>query len=460
MSAVPASEAQTGQDKLDFKRVLPIFVIVLIDLLGVTIIIPLLPLYATAFGATPFMIGLLGAAYPMMQFLAAPILGRLSDRYGRKPILLISQVGTLLGFLLLGAAGSLWMLYLSRLIDGLSGANISTAQAAITDSTTEKTRTQGLGLVGAAFGIGFVLGPIIAFATLAVSGNDYRWPAFIAAAFSLTSIFLTWFLFKETLPADQRNKDSQRRSFSFGAMIEAVRHPSVGILLILIFFQQIAFGGLQQFLALFSLNRLGLDASGTAIIFVFVGVLVVLVQGFFIGRWSRRFGDRRLIIAGLGLLTIGLVMVALTPQQAVPWYSKAKLTQDMTAERRLAGETPPTQGIQVDVPSGEDSGWLGLAWVLLAMIPVSIGGGVLSPSINSRITKSVEPTEVGGILGISAAFVSGANAIAPVMGGLIWQALGPRWPFWIWGLIMGVLFVVAYVRLRPPRVAESTPRVV
>ncbi|MFN8497902.1 MAG: MFS transporter [Anaerolineae bacterium] len=457
MTAVPVPENPAAEDKLDFKRVLPIFVIVLIDLLGVTIIIPLLPLYATAFGASPFMIGLLGATYPMMQFLAAPILGRLSDRYGRKPILLISQVGTLLGFLLLGLAGSLPMLYLSRLIDGLSGANISTAQAAITDSTNEKTRTQGLGLVGAAFGIGFVLGPIIAFATLAISGNDYRWPAFIAAAFSVASILLTWFLFKETLPADQRTKDSQRRRFSFGAMIEAVRHPAVGILLILIFCQQIAFGGLQQFLALFSLNRLGLDASGTAIIFVFVGILVVLVQGFFIGRWSRRFGDRRLIIAGLGLLTIGLVMVAMTPQQAVPWYSKAKLTQEMTSERRLAGETPPTQGIQVDVPSGENSGWLGLAWVLLAMIPVSVGGGVLSPSINSRITKSVDATEVGGILGISAAFVSAANAIAPVMGGLIWQALGPRWPFWVWGLIMGILFVVAYVRLRPGRAASVSP---
>ncbi len=449
----PTVPTAPAEDKLDFKRVLPIFVIVLIDLLGVTIIIPLLPLYATAFGATPFMIGLLGAAYPIMQFLAAPILGRLSDRYGRKPVLLVSQVGTLGGFVLLGLAGNLWMLYLSRIIDGLSGANISTAQAAITDSTTERTRTQGLGLIGAAFGLGFVLGPIIAFAALSLSGNDYRWPAFLAAAFSLASILLTWFMFKETLPPEKRNQDSQKRSFSFGAMLDALRHPAVGILLILIFCQQISFGGLQQFLALFTLNRLGLNASGTAIIFVFVGILVVLVQGFFIGRWSRRFGDRRLVIAGLGFLTLGLVMVALTPQQAVPWYSRAGLTSEMTAERRLPGETPPSQGIQVDVPSGDDTGWLGLAWVLLAMIPVSVGGGVLSPSINSLITKSVDITEVGGILGISAAFVSAANAIAPVMGGLIWQAFGPRSPFWIWALLMGVLFVVAFIRLRRTQVA-------
>ncbi len=155
--------------------------IVLIDLLGMTIIIPLMPLYAVSFGANAFTIGLLGAVYPMMQFIAAPILGRLSDRYGRKPILLISQLGTLAGFLVLGFANSLWMLFLSRIIDGVSGANISTAQAAIADSTNEKNRTQGLGLLGAAFGVGFVIGPVIAFLSLLASNNNYHVPAFVAA---------------------------------------------------------------------------------------------------------------------------------------------------------------------------------------------------------------------------------------------------------------------------------------
>ena len=136
------------EDKLNFKRILPIFVIVLIDLLGLTIIIPLLPLYATAFGAGAFMIGALGAAYPIMQFIGAPILGRLSDRFGRKPILIISQIGTLLGFIILGLANGLWLLFLARLVDGISGANISTAQAAITDSTNEKTRTHYSGPAG------------------------------------------------------------------------------------------------------------------------------------------------------------------------------------------------------------------------------------------------------------------------------------------------------------------------
>lgn len=133
-------ETETAEEKLDYKRILPIFVIVLIDLMGLTIIIPLLPLYAASFGATPLMIGILGAAYPVMQFIGAPVLGRLSDRYGRKPVLVISQIGTLVGFIMLGLASTYWMLFLSRIIDGISGANIATAQAAISDSTTEKTR--------------------------------------------------------------------------------------------------------------------------------------------------------------------------------------------------------------------------------------------------------------------------------------------------------------------------------
>lgn len=130
------ASASGDAHRLDFKKVLPIFVIVLIDLLGLTIIIPLLPLYATSFGADAFTIGLLGAAYPVMQFIGAPLLGRLSDRYGRKPVLLVSQRGTFMGFALLAAANSLWLLFASRILDGLSGANISTAQAAIADSTT------------------------------------------------------------------------------------------------------------------------------------------------------------------------------------------------------------------------------------------------------------------------------------------------------------------------------------
>ncbi len=447
-----------ADERLDFKRILPIFIIVLIDLLGLTVIIPLMPLYATSFGADPLLIGVLGAAYPVMQFIGAPFLGRLSDRFGRKPILIVSQVGTFIGFLILGWANSLWLLFLARIVDGISGANISTAQAAITDSTNEKTRTQGLGLLGAAFGLGFIIGPIIAFLSLAASGNDYRIPAFVAAGFSALSVLLTAFLFHETLPVEKRGEEGGSPAFSFTAMFRALRNPAVGILLVLMFAQQIAFGGFEQLLSLFTLNRLGLNASGNAVIFVFVGVLVVAVQGGFIGPWSRTLGDRRLIYLGLAALAVGLTLVAVTPHQPVPWYSKAALTQELASSGDFrTHENPTTHNLHIGIPDDGHNGWLGLGWILLAMVPASIGGGVLQPSINSLITKRVKKDEVGGILGISASFLSGANAVAPLLGGVIFQAMGASWPFLFGGLLMGVLWVGALMVIKPGREETAPP---
>ena len=382
-------------DKLDFKKIMPIFVIVLIDLLGLTIIIPLLPLYATSFGADPAVIGVLGAVYPVMQFIGAPFLGRLSDRYGRRPILLISQLGTFIGFLLLGIANALPLLFVSRLIDGISGANISTAQAVITDSTNAHTRTQGLGLVGAAFGLGFIAGPVIAFAALELSGNDFHVPALIAAGFSALSIALTWFWLEETHDSEKRGTDTAKMSaFSFTAMYRALGRPQIGLLLLLMFAQQIAFGGFEQLLSLFTLNRLGMDASGNAALFVFVGAIVVVVQGGLIGKWSRKWGDRRLVYLGLATLAIGLTLTALTPNQPVPWYSKSAVQAELSAGRSIPGETP-TQGLPIGLPDEADKSWLGLAWLLVAMIPAGIGGGILQPAINSLLTKRADSNETG-----------------------------------------------------------------
>lgn len=445
------------EEKLDFKRILPVFVIVLVDLLGLTIIIPLMPLYATAFGASAFVIGLLGAAYPAMQFFGAPVLGRLSDRYGRRPVLVISQIGTFIGFVLLGLAGNLWVLFVSRIIDGLSGANFATVQAAISDSTSEKTRTQGLGLIGAAFGLGFIIGPVIAFVSLSLSGNDYRVPAMVAAAFSLFSILLTLFWFKETLPVAQRGKAKKGPSFTLQAMLQALRHPTIGLLLVLIFAQQIAFGGFEQFLSLFTLNRLGFNASGNSIIFVYIGVIVVIVQGGLIGRWSRRYGDRKLIYMGLLTLAIGLSMTALTPRQPLPGYSRAALAQELNASGTFrTHENPTTQNLAVELPPDDSTGWLGLGWILLAMIPASIGGGVLQPAINSLITKRINADEVGGVLGISSAMLSGANAIAPLLMGSLFQMFGSGAPFLFTGLLSAVLLLIALRWITPGR-EDNTP---
>ncbi|MBE2266929.1 MAG: MFS transporter [Anaerolinea sp.] len=432
-----------AEDKLDFKKIFPVFLIVLIDLLGLTIIIPLLPLYAASFQADAAVIGVLGATYPVMQFIGAPILGRLSDRYGRKPVLVISQIGTLIGFLVLGFANTLPLLFLARAIDGLSGANISTAQAIITDSTTEKTRTQGLGLLGAAFGLGFIVGPIIAFVSLSLSGNNYQVPAFVAAAFSLISILLTVRLLPETNPPEKRGTAAKKSAVSFGAMFHALALPGVGLLLVLMFAQQIAFGGLEQILSLFTLSRLGMNASNNSMLFVYVGLIVVLVQGYFIGKWSRVLGDRRLIYLGLAALTIGLLLTALVPDQAVPWYSREAVAAELSADAAQPGETPVTQDVSIQLPAQENTGWAGIAVLLVAMIPAAIGGGILQPAINSLITKRVDPAERGGILGISTSFLSAANALAPLIGGVLFQAGGATTPFFLWAVLMGTLFVVA-----------------
>jgi DHA1 family tetracycline resistance protein-like MFS transporter len=449
------------EEKLDFKKILPVFVIIFVDLLGLTVIIPLMPLYATAFGANAFMVGLLGAAYPALQFIGAPLLGRLSDRYGRKPILMISQMGTFAGFIILGFANALWMLFLARLIDGISGANISTAQAVISDSTTEKTRTQGLGLMGAAFGLGFIFGPVIAFVSLMLSGNDYRVPAFVAAGFSLLSILLTWFWLEETLPAGQHGENQEKPAMSFTTMYKALSHPAVGILLVLIFMQQIAFGGLEQLLSLFTLTRLGLNASGNAVIFVFVGIIVVVVQGGLIGPWSRKLGDRRLIYLGMAALAAGLILTAFTPHQPVPWYSRQALTQELESSGDFrTHENPTTKNIALPLPADGHNGWWGLGWILVAMIPAAIGGGILQPSINSLITKRVKGAEVGGMLGLSAAFLSASNAVAPLLGGAVFQAWGSTAPFLLGGILMAILLVIALNNLKPGREEEASPKAV
>jgi len=430
--------SQQRTEKLDFKRVLPIIVIVFVDLLGLSIIIPLLPLYAARFSATPLLIGILQATYPMMQFLGAPMLGRLSDRFGRKPVLIISQIGTLAGFILLGFANTMTLLFVSRIIDGLSGANISTAQAAIADSTNERTRTQGLGLIGAAFGMGFILGPVIAFIVLAATGQNYQAVAFTAAFFSLASILLTSFWFRETRTSDSAS--ALRRSFSIGAMVDALRRPLVGFLLILMFFYQIAFGGYEQLFSLFTLTRLGMDARDTSGLFVIAGLFIVIVQGGFVGRWSKQKGDRWLVIMGVSTLAIGLIGTALTPKIPVPWYEQVKVLE------RLAGEGAvqvSVQTIHIQLPDQTARGWSGIIWLLIASFPAALGGGVLHPAVNSLITKSSDINEVGGMLGISAGFYSAANAVAPLFYGSLFQWFGAPVPFMAGGLILLILWFFA-----------------
>jgi DHA1 family tetracycline resistance protein-like MFS transporter len=445
-----AAKPANSDEKIDFKRVFPIFIIVLVDLLALTVIIPLLPLYAVTFGADPFTIGMLATSYPLFQLIGGPTLGSLSDRFGRRPVLIVSQIGTFIGLLMLGFTNLLWVVFLSRILDGFTGGNIVAAQAAITDSTTEKTRAQGLGLIGAAFGLGFVMGPAIAGVALALTNNDFRVPAFIAAGFSLLSILLTVFWFKETLPAEQRQiKAGTKHESVISGLRHAIQTPGVGVLLGLMFAQQVVFGGVEALLALFTLNRLGMSGADNALVFVFVGIILVMVQGKYIGPLSRRFGERKLILTGLVLLSIGVALTATTPEVPPPWYDSVERTTELAT--RGAESSALTGVTSVAIPTGDHNGLIGIAWLLIAMIPTTIGAGVLAPSINSLISKAVAPGKIGGALGASSSMTSLANVIAPVGGGLLFQAAGASAPFVLGAVILMMLFGLSRTRLPLPK---------
>jgi DHA1 family tetracycline resistance protein-like MFS transporter len=342
---------------------LPIFLIVFIDLLGFGLILPLLPFYAESFGASELTVGLLLASYSLMQLIGAPVLGRLSDRYGRRPILLISQFGTFVGFLMLGFANGLALLFVSRVVDGISGGNISTAQAYIADVSDEKNRARNFGLIGAAFGLGFIMGPAIGGF---LSQYGYQVPAFFAAGLSALAMTLTFFMLHEP-----ERKTNARREFSLQALRRAFAHPTIGLLLAMVFTFGLAFAMFQTSFALFAAARFGFDVQQTALVLTYVGVLSVVMQLVVVKRVVKRLGENRSIVVTMSALALGLVLMA-------------------AVQNPLA---------------------------LIVVMPIlSFGGGVTTPVLTSLISKSVDRAEVGGMLGISTSVDSMSRVVAPILG--------------------------------------------
>lgn len=440
------SDNANGQKGLDWERILPIFMLVFVDVLGLTVILPLLHLYAAAFGASPLEIGIVAAAFPLAQLIGVPMMGALSDRFGRKPLLIISQVTTFASFILLGLANSLALVLLSRLLDGFFGANLATAQAAISDITDDSNRTQGLGLTAAAFGSGFVVGPLIAFASLEFT-DSLAMPAFIAAAYSFLSILLTLFVFKETLPEDQRGNAENRTGITPFIVFKMLRRPGVGVLLVLMFAQQAVFYGFETLLGLFTLSRLGLLGQGNALIFLYVGVILIMVQARFIGKWSRKYGERKLVYAALLLLGTGVLLVGLTPNQPHIFYFRERVENDLIDQRQTSTEAL-VGDIAIELPNNEDRGFGGTIWIYVALIPVAIGSGMIRPSINSLLTKRVKREEYGSVLGTSSSFVSAANAISPIVGGLLFLHYGASAPFVFGGVALLILFLISLFAVR------------
>jgi DHA1 family tetracycline resistance protein-like MFS transporter len=362
---------------MDNKRLFSIILVVFIDLLGFSLILPLLPYYAKTFNANQTVTGLLIASYALMQLIGAPILGRLSDRFGRRPILLVSVFGTFLGFLLLGFANALWMLFVSRIIDGLTGGNLSVAQAYISDVTDAKNRSKGLGMIGAAFGLGFIIGPVTGGL---LSQWGYAVPAFAAAALSFFNLILIYTWLPESLTEDKRAQMTEKRpSVTLNALLVAFKRPFTGSLLITRFFFGVAFAIFQTIFSLYALAKFNLTARDTGFVLTYVGVLSVIMQGFLVGRITNRFREDILITFSVVVMGLSLLGWALAPS---------------------------------------------LLWVYIIMTPTSLAGGLLNTLLSSTLTKAVAPQEIGGILGLSAAVESSTRIIAPLLGGVLLQQIG------------------------------------
>ena len=272
------------------KPLLTIFIIAFLNLMGFGIIIPLLPYYAETFGAGATEIGLLIAAYAAAQFIGSPIWGRFSDRYGRRPALMISVIGAAIGYIIFGLANSIIILFLSRILAGFMGGNISVAQAYIADVTDEKDRARGLGLIGAAFGLGFITGPAIGGA---LSAWGYEIPAYAAAFLDFFNFIAIYFWLPESLTLEQMKAShaSREPKFSLRELRQALTRPLVGALLNSQFVFSLAFAMFTTVFALFAQHRLNLDAESTGFILAYIGILIVIVQGGLIGKLTAYFSE-------------------------------------------------------------------------------------------------------------------------------------------------------------------------
>jgi DHA1 family tetracycline resistance protein-like MFS transporter len=354
-----------------------IFTTVFIDLIGFGIVIPVLPFYAegTIFNATPRTVGLLFASYSVMQLIFSPILGGLSDKYGRRPVLFLSIIGTGIGFLVLGLATTTWMLFAGRILDGITGGNISTAQAYIADITTSENRAKGMGMIGAAFGLGFIFGP-------AIGGILSRWgiqvPFFFAASLCFLNSILLYFRLPETITPDHPAKHQAAGGRGVQQVIRSLKQPRLAFVLSIYFLFIVAFSIMTTSFSLYTMFRFGYDAQHTGYLFAYVGIIAVIIQGGLIGRLVKRFGEMPLVIVGAFCFAISLF--------AVPFVGPA------------AG---------------------GLAALLIGGGVFSAGNSLATPALTSLASKSVGPEEQGTTLGVTQSVASLARAVGPSLAAVL-----------------------------------------
>ncbi|HEX8476318.1 MAG TPA: MFS transporter [Pyrinomonadaceae bacterium] len=363
---------------------LVIFMTVFIDLVGFGIVIPVLPFYLESerFRATPVALGLLFASYSVMQLIFTPVLGRLSDRHGRRPVLLLSIIGTGIGFLIMGAATTLWMLFVGRVLDGITGGNISTAQAYVADITTPENRAKGMGMFGAAFGLGFIFGP-------ALGGLLTHWgmnaPFYFAAALAFSNATLLYFVLPETVTPDHPARAFAARGWT--NIRRQLTHRRLVLVLLIYFLFVVSFSIMTTTFALYTKYRYGYDQTHNGYLFTYIGIISAVIQGLLIGRLVKRLGEMTLVVAGALVLTSSLILL--------PFIG-------------------PANG--------------GLITLLILLAAFSVGNSFATPSLTSLASRSVGAGEQGGVMGVTQSAASLARVIGPLIGGfLIYSATPPEY---------------------------------
>jgi DHA1 family tetracycline resistance protein-like MFS transporter len=362
--------------RLVTRPLLIIFLTIFVNLVGFGIIIPLLPFYAETFGASPLVIGLLFAVFSLCQLAAAPALGDLSDRYGRRPILIFSLAGTVLSFVMLALAHSVAMLFAARIVDGLSGGNISTARAYVADVTEPKDRARAYGIIGAAFGLGFILGPAL---SGVLSGISYTAPIWAAAGLTMVATVMAWLWLPETVHRAQAGAGNP-----FSYLPELLRRAPVRRILTIDFFYWFAFAMFQTTFSLFVARRFGFGVSKTGYFFAAFGLLGAVIQGGFIRPIVKRLGDKPTFLLGLGFSALGLAAAATA--HSVTLFS-------------------------------------------IALVPLAIGMGFGHPTVSSLVSLVARGDEQGRVQGAAGAIESLGRTMGPVLGNASLERYGESTPY-------------------------------
>lgn len=390
-----------------------IFFTVFIDLIGFGIIIPLSPFLARRFDATPFEIGLLLAIYSITQFLFSPVWGSLSDRIGRRPVILIGLLGGAASYALFAFAESLWVLFLARGLAGLFGGNISTAHAYIADVTSEKDRSKGMGMIGAAFGLGFIFGPIFGGA-LGVLGQRLgseppfgeSFSAVGAALFCLANFVFAFFCLRESLPPEKRLVKPAVKNSLRGRLSELgrqIRRPVAGSLMFVFFLSGLAMAQMEAMLFPYVADVFDWDLQKASYGFAYVGVLMVFTQGYLVRKWMPKFGERPVLNAGLLAFAVSLLLIPFSTSVVV---------------------------------------------MAITMTILAIGNGLMRPPNLGLISLATPPQEQGAVMGVTNSLASLGRIIGPVIGGLLYQNVGKGAPFYFASGLAFMAWIIVTVNAR------------